>query len=177
LLDVFDGIDLEGDPFANTESREPDVIPPRNDEGGLRGRCGERDEGLGPVVTNADADVDRAVDVLAGIRDGVTARANELLVGASTLLLNAPGDFDDPDVAKPSDVPGRTDSSLAGDVRSSLKLDDIFRIADAADFVLVEGASPAVLVLLLGTGGGIGPVVDMVLARDVFRSLRSGLRR
>ena len=117
-----------------------------------------------------EADVDRTGGFWLDGGDGCTLRANELLVGARTLLLNARGVLVR-ELANPSDVSGRTGPLGAGAVRSSLKPDDILRRADAGDLVLVDAA------LSLLAGGSICCCTAVALVADTFLSLRSGLRR
>lgn len=114
--------------------------------------------------------MDLEVNLPAEGGDGCTLLANELLVGAMKLLLNPRGVLVR-EVANPSEVPGRSEPLFAGAARSSLKPEDILRMAEAGDMVLVEAA------LSVRNAAGPASGADGALVSEAFRSLRKGLRR
>lgn len=83
--------------------------------------------------------MDRTVYLFVEGGDGCTLLANELLVGAITLLLNARSVLLRPGVnaARPSDVPGRVNLLAGGDVRSSPKFVDTLRSVDVGDMAFI----------------------------------------
>ena len=158
----FEAEDLVGDSCANIEGFDEAAGDRRKDDGGFAGRWGEREFEVEAGVPRDDADVDLVVARPADGGDGCTLLANELLVGAKTLLLNPERVLVKGD-AIPSDVSARP----VGVDRSKWNPDDILHTAEAGE------ALPVVFKLAMSPGVGCG----IAVLRDALRSRRSGLRR
>lgn len=86
-------------------------------------------------VANEEAGEDFAVALPVEGGDRCTLLANELFVGARTLLLKRRADLTS-EAAIPSDVSARVSSFLTGNDRSSRKPVDILRMAEVGDLWL-----------------------------------------